>query len=161
MGVIKLSKGMVAIVDDADFEWLNKLKWQYHYRGYAYSATYLGGGRANPKYKKLWMHRLVTDCPEDKIVDHINRDKLDNRRSNLRTCTQSQNQMNSKIRESNTSGYRGVNKQGERWMARIRMNGKRLFLGLFDTPQEASKVYELAAKKHYGEFAGGLTHGNN
>jgi hypothetical protein len=152
MAKIKLSKGQVALVDDADFEWLNELKWQYHYRGYAYSQTYLGGGRANPKYKKIWMHRLITDCPTDKIVDHINRDRLDNRRSNLRTCTQAQNQMNADIRCTNTSGYRGVSRLSGKWSARIRIDGVRKFLGLFDTPEEASKAYQAVAVKHYGEF---------
>lgn len=149
---IPLSKGKTALIDAKDFELVSQYKWQYHHRGYAYSQTYLGGGRKNAKYKKIWMHRLITNCPEDKIVDHISRDKLDNRRSNLRICTQAQNQMNAKIRDTNTSGYRGVNKSKGKWMARICVSGKRLFLGEFDTPEEASKVYNNAALEHYGEF---------
>ena len=120
------------------------------------------------------MHRLIAERMGLKIldlqVDHINGDKTDNRRSNLRVATNGQNRANSKLNDNNKSGLKGVHlkkrpasknrerKQrsdtmGDRWVAQINVNGKKYHLGNFDTKEEAHEVYSEAARKHFGEFA--------
>jgi hypothetical protein len=90
------------------------------------------------------------------LVDHINTDSLDNRRANLRLATPSQNSCNSRRDKSNTySRYRGVSfsKRKQKWFAAIRANGKKMWLGYFETEIDAAKVYDDAAKKYHKEFA--------
>lgn len=90
-----------------------------------------------------------------KVVDHINLNGLDNRRGNLRLCTDGQNKANGRIRRDNTSGYRGVywNASANKWQAYISVNSKRLYLGVFSDPWDAAVAYNDAALKHFGEFA--------
>lgn len=113
----------------------------------------------NPDHKRicLRLHRLILDAPEGMVVDHINGDTLDNRRSNLRVCTQAQNLLNRKMHCNNRSGYKGVyHDPGCRlrpWRAEIRSNRKRVRLGLFETPEEAHAAYVKAAHRLHGEFA--------
>jgi hypothetical protein len=110
-------------------------------------------------FKKLYRaHRLAwlyvhNEFPEN--IDHMNRDKIDNRILNLRPATFKQNAGNSGIHAHNTSGYRGVslnNKTGK-YHAQIKINGKQTYLGRFDNPKEAHAMYVKAAKRHFGEFA--------
>lgn len=101
MKKIKLTQGKYAIVDDEDFEWLNQWKW-------CYCKYVIRDIILNKKNKRIYMHRLIMNTPEKMQTDHINGNKLDNRRNNLRICTQSQNNMNRKISKLNTSGYRGI-----------------------------------------------------
>lgn len=93
--------------------------------------------------------------PKGMVVDHINGDKSDNRRSNLRVCTQAQNCANSKRPVSNISGYKGVHfyKQYGKYSVKLQVNRKQLFFGYFEDKHEAAKAYNEAAIKHYGEFA--------
>lgn len=147
---IKLTKGMVAIVDDDDYERLSKFGWFYHKNGYAMRSYKIDGNS-----KKSRMHREVLMAPKGKDVDHINGNKLDNRKSNLRIATRSQNNANSKLSSHNNSGYRGVGWMPARnkWRARIQINGKGIHLGLFETIEEAALAYNAAARKYFGEFA--------
>jgi len=101
------------------------------------------------KPKTHSIHRLVGQAfienPNDyNCIDHINQNKLDNRLENLRWITKSGNCRNKTIRKSNKSGYRGVcwNKQQQKWWARINIDKKEVFLGCYDNPEEASKIYE-------------------
>jgi hypothetical protein len=87
------------------------------------------------------------------VIDHINGDGTDNRIENLREVTHTQNLWNTKLSIRNTSGYKGVNKQKDKWEASIMASGKRHRLGLFDTPKDASEAYQEASKKYQGEFA--------
>jgi hypothetical protein len=100
------------------------------------------------------LHRVIMNCPEDMVVDHINHDKLNNCRSNLRICTNQQNLMNVSKYKSNKSGVSGVCwfKPSEKWQAYIRLNNKLIHLGYFDNFEEASRVRKEAEKKYYGEF---------
>ncbi len=145
MSIIQLSQGEVAIVDSDDYEYLNQWKWCYNSHGYAV--------RARSKYKDeptssggctIKMHNVI--MPDGKIVDHINRNSLDNRRINLRYVTHSQNMWNRSKHVNNTSGFVGVSfhKSSGKWQTSIQAYGKRKHLGKFDTPEEASSVYQAA-----------------
>lgn len=146
MKEIELINGGRAIVDEEDFASLSQYVWLCDTTGYA--RRYLGGG----KYSH--MHREVLQAAE--IVDHINRNKLDNRRSNLRPCTRAQNAQNiSTHRDKRTSKHKGVtfDKSRSRWSADIMAMGKRLRLGRFDTEEEAASAYRAAAVRLHKEFA--------
>jgi hypothetical protein len=148
MKIIPLTKGQRAIVDDADYEWLSQYKW-FVWRTYA--GCYLGGGRANARMG--YMHRLILRTPVGLQTDHINGDKLDNRRANLRVCTNAQNQAHQGLGRNNASGFKGVSRFKHRWQACICIHGKSTGLGLFDTALLAAQAYDAAATVYHGEFA--------
>ena len=143
MATIKLTKGKYAIVDDADFAYLNQWKWQCDSSGYAVRDI---GGRKDKK--RTLMHRLINKTPKGFHTDHINRNKLDNRKANLRTTTVGQNILNSKISKRNTSGYKGVEWYKNRWVARIKFNYKTIYLGRFKLLSEALNTRKLAEQKY-------------
>lgn len=149
MKTIPITRGLVALVDDGDYEWLNQWKWCALKARYAYR-------RAGPRtaYKVLLMHREIVGAQSGQYVDHINRNPLDNQRVNLRLATMSQNISNS-WRSDNTSGYRGVHydKSKRSWAVGIQVLGKKHFLGRFKSPTKAARAYDRAALKHFGEFA--------
>jgi len=99
------------------------------------------------------MHREVINAPKGRMTDHINGNTLDNRRSNLRLATPSDNAHNTKLPKNNTTGYRGVGKKGNRYIAHIRSDNKEHHLGSFSTPEEAALAYNKAATELHGEFA--------
>lgn len=150
MREIVLTQGKVALVDDEDYEFLNQFKWLYHNKGYADRNL----PRVNSKQKRQSMHRLINNTPEGFETDHIDGNKLNNQRSNLRMATPSQNQWNTNKRINNTSGFKGVSwhKGTKKWQAKINFKGKRKYLGLFDTPEAASQAYESKAKELFAEF---------
>lgn len=150
---IPLTQGKFAIVDKIDYEYLNQFKWCYNC-GYAvrHSPT------AKGKRTTILMHRVILERMRHKDFkdsDHINQNKLDNRRCNLRTATRSQNLCNKGKQSNNTSGFKGVCwvKRDKKWLAQIRINGKRKHLGYFDSKKQAARAYSKAAKKYHGEFA--------
>jgi len=147
---IQLSKGKVALVDADMFDYLNQWSWFYHKNGYAMRSY-----RKDGKYRKDRMHRVVVNAPLGLDVDHINGNKLDNRRENLRIATRSQNNANKRMQSNNTSGYRGVNwhKQRGKWVAKIQVDRKSIHLGLYEKKEDAARAYNKAAVLYYGEFA--------
>lgn len=146
--LVFLSRGMVAIVDRSDADAVLARNWRPDKDGYVIA----GGGRNNRPTVKL--HRVLMDAPAGIEVDHINRDKLDNRRCNLRLVTHAENSRNLDKRSSNTSGFKGVNlHHGKYWRAVIRVNYRQKHLGYFGTPEEAAMAYDTAAREHFGEFA--------
>jgi len=102
---------------------------------------------------QIHMHREIINAPADLQVDHINGNGLDNRRENLRLCTNAENARNRRLSKNNTTGYKGVDLDANRYRAQIRVGQKFVYLGRFDDPIEAAKAYDAAAREHYGEFA--------
>lgn len=154
MKEIPLTQGKFALVDDEDFEWLNQWKWRVKKakNGRFYVQR---GMRENGQSRTLYMHREIMKTPKGLDADHRDRNGLDNRKSNLRNCTRSQNLMNTIKREKNLSGYKGVTwcKEKEKWQAQIFVNNKNIRLGRFKTKEAAAFIYDEAAKKYFGEFA--------
>jgi hypothetical protein len=145
---IPLTKGKVAIVDAADYDWLSSFTW--------FTSEKPGGVYAcrHVKRKNVLMHRMIMNPPAGKFVDHIDRNGLNNRRCNLRICTFAENIHNTKGR-GKTSRYKGVSltKKEKKWISSIRYNDKFYYLGYFDDEIEAAKAYDKMAKKLFGEFA--------
>jgi len=148
MKEIPLTKGYVALVDDEDYEWLMQWKWHVSIsRSSPRAARNIGRGR------QLFMHRAIMDAPPDKQVDHKDLCGLNNQRSNLRLCSNAENNRNKGKRPNNTVGYCGVVRSGKGFMPKIKINGKQLYFGTFPTPELAAKARDIAAIKYYGEFA--------
>jgi hypothetical protein len=154
---IPLTQGQFAIVDDEDYEYLNRFKWcaVYDKKMGSFYAARKGKCGNSENLKFLSMHREIMNPPENMSIDHINHNTIDNRRCNLRICTQGQNVMNVIKRSDNTSGYKGVSwkKSANRWCAQLRANGKCVYSMYFTDKIEAAKAYDDVAKKFHGEFA--------
>lgn len=150
MKEIPLTRGKVAIVDDDDYAELSNYKWYYDSKGYAARHKTRDQKRA---YQS--MHRQIVNAPDGMEVDHINGDRLDNRRANLRLCTRSQNQHNKGAQANNTSGFKGVQfyKRTGKWHAKIKLHGKERHLGYFATAAQAAEAYNRAAFEIHGDFA--------
>ncbi len=144
---ITLSRSKVAIVDDADYEWLSQWKWLYITSGYAVRRYMV-----NKKQRASSMHRLIMNAPADMEVDHINRNKLDNRRCNLRFATTAQNQQN-RTPTLHTSVFKGVTRSRWGWKVTIATGGKNVHLGYHPTQRIAAAIYNIAAIRYFGEFA--------
>ena len=150
MKEIKLTKGMVALVDDEDYEWLNQFKW---YAGKGWNTYYASrNAKLNGKRILLNMHVAIMGTSTG-LVDHIDGDGLNNQRYNLRRCTRAQNGMNRSPNKNSTSKYKGVYKAKGKYVAAIAVNGTQAYLGTFTLDSDAAKAYDKAAKEHFGEFA--------
>lgn len=156
MKEIQLSQGYKTIVDDEDYERLSQFSW-----GISTCNSGVYPTRSEPiegtkpaRRRAIRMHVEIMNPPAGMLVDHINGDTLDNRRCNLRVCTKGQNQMNMRRNSRNTSGYRGVHWHALRgkWVAMIKVNGERHYLGLFESVEAAATAYAEASRKYHGEF---------
>jgi hypothetical protein len=148
--------GYQVLVDDQDAARVLATKWHIQHDSLKrYGRVYFY--RSLPQNKTISLHRFILGLGkgEGGIVDHINNNPLDNRKENLRICTNAQNQYNRKRNKNNTSGYRGVrwSSQYKKWRAVIIVNKHNIYLGIFDDPQKAHEVYVRAAHKYYGVFA--------
>ena len=154
MKEIILTKGKVALVDEANYNWLNQWKW-YASRG---SNTWYAvrTSRENGRRIEICMHRKILglEFRDGLITDHINRNGLDNQRENLRITNKSGNAHNSKLPISNTSGYKGVswNKRDKYYETYIAINGKRIRLGYYYSFQKAIQARLQAEKKYKKEI---------
>lgn len=137
---IPLTQGKFALVDDDLYPLLSQYRWCYHVRGYAVTCIH---------YKTVYMHRMVMNAQPGQLVDHIDGDKLNNTRANLRFATAAQNQQNKAPR----TGFKGVTFTKGRWHARIKVQGKLRYLGAFDDPTSAALLYDAAARYFFGAFA--------
>lgn len=144
MKELRLTKGKVALVDDDDFEHLASLRllWCLN-SNYAYNAS-LGS-----------LHRYLMKAPKGVVVDHADGNPLNCQRSNMRLATNAQNQQNLRRNRAGYTRFKGANWDRTRgwWIARICIDGKRKYLGVFNTDKEAAHAYNEAAKQHFGEFA--------
>lgn len=151
---ISLSAGRVALVSAADFSCLSKWKWSY---GRAGAHRKVPKGEPGYPHRTILMHRQIMGLSfgDPCQVDHVNGDRLDNRRQNLRLATQRENSANMKRRGCNRSGVKGVvwDRERRRWAAFIKVNYKSISLGRFKTKDEAARAYESAARRHFGVFA--------
>ncbi len=157
MKEIPITKGRVALVDDEDYAAIAQWKWGiFTGNGQAYAVR---AERANNRRHYIRMHHLVLPKKPGFMIDHINGNSLDNRRSNLRYATAAQNSQN---RPGNTlhnrsSQYKGVSHRpspcASPWQADILAFGKRTYLGVYATEIEAARAYDAAARIHHGEFA--------
>jgi hypothetical protein len=143
---IPLTKGLWATVDADKFEWLSTFRWHATgTRGRYYAATIIDG-------KSIAMHRLLMNPPPGMIVDHIDGNSLNNRVANLRLCTPAQNRHNTRPL-GQSSPYVGVRRHGDKWRARITVQGKSLFLGDYDDIIAAAKARDAAARRYHGPYA--------
>ncbi len=152
---IALSKGAYTLVDETDYAWAIKYPWFLDAEGYAVRSINLG----NHNILRVQLHRLIARVPAKVYVDHINQDKLDNRKQNLRLTDYAGNSLNKakmqpRSRPSYTSKYKGVawDKNKKCWVAYITIKGRRTHLGRFDNEVEAAKVYDAAAREGHGRF---------
>lgn len=147
----KIKRGY-ATVDKSILPELLKYSWFRTTQGYVATRVV-----ENDKKRDVLLHRLILNAPEKMVVDHINGNGLDNRKANLRLCTQQQNTFNSKSTVNNKHGYKGIrfDKRQPRkgWIAQITFNRKNIYLGSHYTKEEAALTYNEAAKKYFGEFA--------
>lgn len=144
---IPLTHGLVTLVDGDDFDRLSKWKWHVNRNGYAARTTKEAGRKP-----MVLMHRDLIGAVEGQMVDHINRDRLDNRKANLRLATYSQNLINRSFQ--NSTGFRGVRAHSRCFIARIKIPGEpQRTLGYFDTAEDAARAYDAAALLLHGEFA--------
>ncbi len=143
---IALTKGLYAIVDATDFDWLSQFTWHARgSRGRYYAATVING-------KSITMHHMIMNPPPGKVTDHHDGNGLNNHRTNLRNCTSQQNRHNTRPR-GKTSRFVGVSRWGDKWRAKMKINGKYTLLGTFNTEIEAARARDAAALKHHGPFA--------
>ena len=140
-----LEDGSLLFFTDAKL--INKIK------KYSWSKLANGYASANVNGEQIPAHRLLTNAPDGKIVDHINRNKKDNRLCNLRVCGKSLNAMNSKKRYDNKSGRTGVwyRKDTNKWVAEIKFQYKKISLGCFENIEDAIKAREEAEYEYQFE----------
>lgn len=162
MKEIKLTKGYVALVDDADYDFLNQWKWCANgiklniYAKRAVRKKIVINGDNYFASTLISMHRVIMGVDEKNIfIDHIDGNGLNNQRSNLRCCTQIQNSRNRRFTGTKTSIYKGVHQKGiaNQWRANINTVDGVLHLGTYATEKEAAVAYNIAAIKYFGEFA--------
>lgn len=155
---ITLSQNKEAFIDECDIDIVLQFKWHVLvYKGqskdHCYASTYINK-------KQTLMHRMIMNPPEEMLIDHIDGDGLNNRRSNLRVCTHQQNMANQRLLSRNTSGYKGVYYGGKPsgnskrpWCAKISDNNKSMHLGRYESREEAAQAYDSKALELYGEYA--------
>ena len=159
MRVIKLHSkkypGLVALVDDKDYELVNQYDWYPHRSKHTFYARGKIPGKGSGGRRLIYMHRLLLNAQPDERTDHKNHNGLDNRRkTNLRICTDSQNHANEQS-HIGMSKFKGVvwYKRDQKWQAQIKLNRKCIYLGRFNDEVRAAKVYDKKAVELFGEFA--------
>jgi hypothetical protein len=152
MKTITLSDDIHVTIDDDDFDRVAKINWVPVLCGKKTKKVYVMGW-CKEKKRNFYMHRLLTMANSGQLVDHINGNPLDNRKANLRICTPTENCGNMRCNVGK-SGFRGVEKtRSGKFRAYIQMHYKNMHLGVKETAEEAARLYDFAAIRHFGEFA--------
>jgi hypothetical protein len=144
-------QGVVFLVDDDMAPLIARFKWKVQTshssagREYHYVRAFTNGGEVR-------LHRLIADAPRGMVVDHINGNTQDNRRKNLRVCTQGENCQNRQVKITNPLGAKGVNKSRGKFVAEVSASGKTYRAGTFSSFEEAIAARDVLAKKLHGEF---------
>lgn len=152
MAEIALTKGLYALVDDADLDLIKGHSWCATIPNAAKSKVYaqsrIGG-------TNVYLHRFILNAPKGVQVDHINGNGLDNRRSNLRLASPKENARSVRRHRDSGSPYKGVHRYKARgnWSASIMVDGQARFIGYFETAEAAARAYDQAARSAFGEFA--------
>jgi hypothetical protein len=146
MRELKLNKNKIALVDDEDFEFLNMFNWKIRIENGAETV-----------YCSMKLHKFLAKTYQfdtKDVIDHKDGNRLNNQKNNLRPASRKENSRNMKVRK-NTTGFKGVypNLNKNRFVVKIFVNNKQMHLGVFDTAEEAAKVYDENARKYFGEFA--------
>lgn len=156
MKTIPLTRGMVALVDDSDFDWLSQWDWHVHS---SRDMLYAARSEYNPqtgKIKTVLMHREILKAPSNKLVDHKDRNSMNCQRYNLRITNRLGSSRNrSGWKKKPESNFKGVffRKDTGKWRAGICVDYKMIWLGQFDSAKDAARAYDARAAKHFGEFA--------
>lgn len=152
---IPLTQGKYTVVDEGLYNWL--MKWRWYARWDPKGKRFYVGVKVKNernKYVEVQMHGIIVGLKKGQMGDHVNKNSLDNRLSNLRPCSPPHNQANTKIRSDNTTGYRGIKRRPSgTWAASIQVNKKAIYIGQFSTPEQAAHAYDAAAIRYCGEFA--------
>jgi len=149
--LVPLSQDKFAIIDVEDAEEIGKYNWHLNNHGYAVRKS----SAVFAKPAMITMHRVINNTLEGFDTDHIDGNRINNIKSNLRSATRSQNMQNANKIKTNTSGYKGVgwHKSTKKWQAQIQVSGKQMHLGYFNSASEAAKAYDRKAVEFFGEFA--------
>lgn len=146
-----------ALVDDEDYKYLSRWTWQASSRRGRFVAYAERTDWNNGKQRRIKMHREIMKALPGVQIDHINGNGLDNRKSNLRLCTHSQNQGNRGPNRKSKTGFKGVRlhtyKDTKFWTVEFQFNKEKIYLGTFSTPRDAATAYNIKAKELWGEFA--------
>ena len=139
----------VTMIDDEDYKLLSQYRWRIS-NGYAVTHMVI-----NKKQVTKRMHRLIMNEPRKFEIDHIDHNKLNNCKSNLRVVTHQQNMINVSNHKNSSSKYKGVGwrKDKNKWESRIKLNENRYFLGYFNSEINTARAYNIKAKELFGEYA--------
>ncbi len=153
--LVPLTRNQITVIDEEDAPLVLPHSWRVQAvkPGVFYAARSV---RIEGQPRTLYLHRMLMGAQPGQKVDHINGDRLDNRRSlNLRLCTESQNRANAGLRSNNTSGFKGVSwsKDSKKWTTFVRIHGRGRHYGYFDDPRDAAIAYDVAATELFGDFA--------
>lgn len=160
MKYIQLTQGQQTMVDDDLYEWLNQWKWYYRKRmdkrkgGDAVRTLHGYDENGRNKARTVYMAAMILPVPDGFVIDHADVNSLNNQRSNLRKATNRKNLLNSKVRQNNKVGIKGVywHEAKQRYVVQLSIEGKKKWIGDFKELANAAEASELAIKKYHGDF---------
>jgi hypothetical protein len=148
MKILKV-EGKEVLLDDDAYYFLKNFNWRINKAGYVVCHSRVG------TKKNLLLHRVINNTPEGMITDHINRNPLDNRKKNLRTCTHGQNMINRSGYRKSKSKYRGVSWASDKgkWRVTINVDGKKIHGGYYENEEEGALAYNFLSAEYHGDFS--------